>query len=309
MDFHQHLMDLDTNVLAKLGANKMLPTRVNAQISRRCNLQCKMCGWHVWQRNKGTMPEHIFDRVLDEMTANHVPDLGFSGAQGEPLLCPDAGKYIFKALDAGLSVEVNTNCTTLGDRNIAMMAEAAKTGNFRVQASFSGYDKQSHESVYVGSDFELTSGKVKKLFDAFAAIGALSHLAFKGIVLDGSPVKKHTGYLAHIGVDVDACAYGLFHGADNFGGLVPFSARQETCVLPEFHLCSIMAHFLIVYDDGKVSACACRDSEGVMEIGDIMTEGFVEMRNGERFQKMVDAFMRRDLSEMPLCRDCDLCYG
>jgi hypothetical protein len=37
---------------------------------------------------------------------------------------------------------------------------------------------------------------------------------------------------------------------------------------------------VLIYDDGKVSACSCRDSEGVMEIGDITKESLHAIRNG-----------------------------
>ena len=46
-----------------------------------------------------------------------------------------------------------------------------------------------------------------------------------------------------------------------------------------------------------------------MEIGDITKESLFAIRNGERFKRMLTAFMKRDLSGMPLCAKCDIPYG
>jgi hypothetical protein len=76
--------------------------------------------------------------------------------------------------------------TTLGDRNIRMLAQAAKSGRFTVQASFSGYDKESHESIYVGSRFEDTSKKLQALYQTFHSEGVSDALAIHGIIMDAA---------------------------------------------------------------------------------------------------------------------------
>jgi hypothetical protein len=88
-----------------------------------------------------------------------------------------------------LNVHLNTNCTTLGDRNIRMLAQAAKSGRFTVQASFSGYDKESHESIYGGSRFEDTSKKLQALYQTFDSKGVSDALTINGIIMDA--VSSH----------------------------------------------------------------------------------------------------------------------
>lgn len=73
-------------------------------------------------------------------------------------------------------------------------------------------------------------------------------------------------------------------------------------------LCPVLVNQIVVYDDGSVSACACRDSEGAMTIGSI-DDGIAQLRNGKAFKGMVGDFMARDLSRLPLCRKCDIPYG
>jgi uncharacterized Fe-S cluster-containing radical SAM superfamily protein len=297
----------------RLEANQFRPNGVYAQISRRCNLTCSMCGWKVWKRNKGFMSFEIFNRIVDDMTASGIKNLELSSAQGEPLLHPKAETLIQIALNAGLIVHLNTNCTTLGERNISTLAAAAETGRFSVQTSFSGYDKASHESVYVGSKFDDTSKKLASLYAEFSRRSVLDKLTINGIVMDPATMPKHFEYLKSLGISRKRVS---LHHPDNFAGLIDLGKRDQatgistmkTLPLRSRSLCWVMAYYLVVYDDGKVSACACRDSEGAMEIGDITKETLIGIRNGPRFRKMIDSFKIRDLSDLELCQKCDMPY-
>lgn len=301
-------------LLRGLRSRNWLPTRVYVQISRRCNLQCAMCGWKVWQRNKGTMSPIVFERVVAEMKKNGIRYLDFTAAQGEPLLCPDARDYIFRALEEGFIVSINSNCTTLGTRNIETLVDAAflYPDYFSMQVSFSGYDKQTHESVYVGSDFELTSKKLAALYAALKQANRLRTLTVNGVIMNASAKQKHLDYLATLGIDPRYVRLGL---ADNFAGIVDtgpryngISSHKRDLPLRGLRLCPIMTSHVVVYDDGSVSTCSCRDSEGVMALGSI-DQGIRELRDAPVFKGMVEDMMAGDLSRLPLCRTCDIPYG
>jgi radical SAM protein with 4Fe4S-binding SPASM domain len=312
---HQFLvegMQEDTEVYNHFAASAFRPKSVSVQISRRCNLNCSMCGWEIWQRNEGTMSPEIFRRVIQQMKDFNVPLMQFTAAQGEPLLNPRAKDFITMAMDAGIDVIVNTNCTTLGKRNVEMLAEAAKRENFlKLQASFSGYDKVSHENIYVGSKFEDTSRKLKACYEAFANAGMTDKFLVHGIIRQGDK-QKHLDYLASLGIPEKLTH---IHYPDNFAGIIKIDRRRNSYrtddqfKLRSLRLCSTLIEQLVVYDDGEVSACACRDSENVMNIGNIKTQTLFEMRNGPKFKEMVNAFMARNIKKMPLCAKCDIPYG
>jgi len=71
------------------------------------------------------------------------------------------------------------NCTTSGDRNIRTLAQAAQSGGFTVQASFS-------ESIYKGSRLEDMSKKLQALYQTFDSEGVSDALAIHGIVMDAA---------------------------------------------------------------------------------------------------------------------------
>ena len=194
---HYRAQDLadDQALLNDLAAKRFTPQAVLIQIARVCNLRCLMCGWTVWKRNKGFMPMDLYRRILAEMSVNGIRHVNLTNPQGEPLLSPHAMECIRLALDEGFEVCLNTNCTPLSEKKIADMVGFAASGRFTVQASFSGYDKQSHEEIYVGSRFEQTVEKLRALNAALAEKNLQHCLTVNGIILDRAVLPRHLAFL------------------------------------------------------------------------------------------------------------------
>jgi MoaA/NifB/PqqE/SkfB family radical SAM enzyme len=108
----------DHAALAYLRSRNFMPTAVLIQISRACNPCCTMCGWAVWQRNRGYMKLELYKHILDELESNSIRQVNLTNPQGEPLLSPHAIECISLAVTRGFEVNLNTNCTPLGDKNI-----------------------------------------------------------------------------------------------------------------------------------------------------------------------------------------------
>jgi radical SAM protein with 4Fe4S-binding SPASM domain len=152
------------------------------------------------------------------------------------------------------------------------------------------------------------------LYQTFDSEGVADALTINGIIMDAATKPKHFDYLRTLGIDTKRVRLSY---PDNFAGIVPVGSKDQQTGIYSFklglpyrplHLCHLLTSRLVVYDDGQVSACPGRDSENVMNIGDIKTEGFLEMRNGPKYKNMVDAFMARKIDDMPLCAKCDIPY-
>ena len=277
---------------------QLLPTKVYVQIARRCNLHCSMCGWKVWSRNAGVMDPEIFDRVVSECVRNDIRTIRFSAAQGEPFLNPHWYHYALKALFAGIEINFNTNITPLGRKNIDKLVNLATRfpGKLTIQCSFAGYDKASYEKTYAGADFEDTSRKLKALWEALGHTGIIT---IRGVIYDGNP-EPHMSYLRSLGIPFSVVYLVV---PDNFAGIVE-SVKPPGNVVP--HDCYILRDHIGIYDNGDVTACGSRDSEGVMKLGNIMEQGLVELRSSPTYQSYVKAFADRNLNNMKLCKGCDL---
>ena len=103
---------------------------------------------------------------------------------------------------------------------------------------------------------------------------------------------------------------------NNFGGLYADSPSEPTRGLHTYKnldgvpldICTVLLDNPGVYVDGRVTACGCLDNSSALIIGDIRKETLREMRYGERFEAMLQAFIAGDVSRIPLCRTCDVPY-
>ena len=307
--------DEDRALFEGLKSRNFMPHAVQIQVSRACNLRCAMCGWSVWQRNRGFMKIELFAHILSELRLNGIKNVWLSNPQGEPLISPHALTCIEMAISRGFDVILNTNCTTLSDKKINDLVEQATSGRLVIQASFSGHDKVSYEFVYVGSRFELTSSKLKSLNERLRERGLERFLVVNGVLMDAAALPKTLAYLEMLGITRDRVTVSL---PDNFAGLLKSGPQhrqtgihsyKQSLPYRSFRLCHHVACHILMYDDGKVSACASRDSEGAMVVGDITKRSLLSILNGSPFMDMMDAFMKRDLQRLPFCRGCDVPYG
>lgn len=257
----------------------------------------------------------LYRRVfLDEMLKNVIRELNLTNPQGEPLMSPHVEECIDFAIQRGFQVQINAYCTTLGERNINTLCRAAATGMLHIQVSYSGYDKDSHEKVYIGSSFEDSSKKLKALNVALTNLGLQRFLTINGIIYD-STLFIHIVFLERLGIARSRVRMGL---PDNVAGIVKVVSKNRAKGIFSFkpdlphrslRTYHLLAQCLLVYDDGKMFAFVCRDAENVMEIGDINFESLSEIRNGYRFLMMLKAFMDRNIDGMTLCQKCDIPYG
>ena len=275
---------------------------VFAQISRRCNLRCVMCGYEAWQRNVGFMSEDTFNAVLAQMHSCGVKRLALTAAQGEPLLAPLALRFIDRALQHGLEVHINTNITPLTRERCIALACGVGTDRLSIQCSFSGYDQESYERIYVGADFAKTAAKLKMLYTTFEEFECERNITVRGVVYDKESEAKTRAFVNWLGIPHEQIFLTI---PDNFAGLVKNCIDTSDM---ELYTCPWLEDYVVVYDDGKVSACACRDSEGVMMIGDLLTQPLADIIASRERQKMLEAFACKDVSGLPLCSKCDVPY-
>lgn len=288
----------------------LVPWEIYAQVSRRCNLRCAMCGHEVWQSNSGFMEAKVFDRMVAEAKANGIDTLHILSGQGEPLLHPRIFDMLEQAVTAGLKVGIVTNGTPLTPARIERLAGL---GLAYVQFSFAGWDKDSYEGVYVGAKFERTLENLVAMNAALPPDGR-TNFSVKAVAAGDwkSTLDKTKAFLAGHGIDR---VYTVI--ANNFGGNVQcgeFHERHGVWSLKSIahHRrmpCRVLLKAVGIFCDGTVTACGCYDSNAELKIGHIMEQSLAEIRQGDKFRTILEAFRRGDVSDVPMCGKCDDPFG
>lgn len=304
-----HLARARAQIIAPAERRQLVPYELYVQMSRRCNLRCTMCGWEIWKDNSGFMEDDVFERVIAEGKAHGIKIMHILAGQGEPFLHPRAFEMLERAVAEGFQVGIVTNGTPFTPDKIARLA---KVGLSYLQFSFAGWDKESYESVYVGSKFERTLENLKTIHKALAPTS--TRFAVKAVALGDweANLRRTKAFLATHGITEVWTVQ-----ANNFGGSVQSGTFHERHGI--WSLKSIGHHRLMpcrlflkavgVFCDGTVTACGCYDSNAQLKIGNIMEHGLGDIRRGEAYTSILEAFRRGDVSHVPMCGKCDDPFG
>ena len=106
-----------------LGATAPPPSRLDIEITSRCNCSCRFCGRTLYRQGAegGDMSPALFTRVLDYCdTCGEAVFVGL----GEPLLHPDIEGFIGNAHRRGMRTRVVTNGTLAAPDSVRRLASA-----------------------------------------------------------------------------------------------------------------------------------------------------------------------------------------
>ncbi len=79
--------------------------RAYLQLTKACNLQCKMCDF--WKNKNEDLSKNHFIRLIDTFVAHGMKGITFWG--WEPFLCPDIYDLVRHSKEVGLKTEIITN--------------------------------------------------------------------------------------------------------------------------------------------------------------------------------------------------------
>jgi len=305
--------------IKKLEERKYLPKTAYIQLSAKCNLKCLMCGYAGWKGKRKDMDVEFFEIILNELKKSGIKRVCLFGAYGESMLHPNFFRMINMANKKGMSIVLNTNGTLLNKENIKRLVEM---DIFNLQFSFAGYNKESYEQVYRGGIFEKVTENLFMLNDTIKTARAATFLEVNSVLIndDKEFSEKCKRYLIKNGLKENQILIKL---AGNYGGRKKLGKRlngvysfKNTSMDNTIHtirenikICPFLIKTIGVYSDGTVTACGCVDNEGFLKIGSIKNETIFSMRNGKRYQNMLEKFISRDLKGLVLCERCDMQYG
>jgi pyruvate-formate lyase-activating enzyme len=293
------------------GGNR--PGNLYIQITNECNLRCVMCAHKVATKDSSFMDDELFHRCLDQAADHGINNVVFAAAYGEALLHPKGVEYLAEAVDRGFQVTVATNGNFLTPTQIR---EVAALKLDLIQYSFFGYDKRSYERTYAGGNFEKAAENLRLMKATLVEFGSSTKFTVNGVNVTGDAerTKMTREFLRTLGVrDYEM----RLQVPCNFGGHISPGVKSNKLNAKSFkpidrlpfYICPLLLSTPGILTDGRMTACGCLDNNGSLAIGDIRTQTIAEIRAGSRFQSMIEAFVKGDVSKLPFCSKCDIPYG
>lgn len=266
-------------------------TRVYVEITNVCNMHCSFCHGH--SRPKGQMDRAAFARILEQLRGK--TQYIYYHLMGEPLTHPELPLFLAMAKEKGFQSVITTNGILLSRRGQALI----DAGVHKVSISLHSFEEAD------GETFTAYLKQVADFAQRAAQAGILVSLRLwnRGCdegrnavalrllqeALPGDWTENTRGYRIRDKVYLE---YG-----DRFAWpdmAAPHQGEQVFCY-------GLRDHFGILCD-GTVVPC-CLDSDGVIALGNVLTQDLSHILASPRARAMVDGFSCRKASE-ELCRRC-----
>jgi len=285
------------------------PPSVKIELTSRCDLRCFFCATGQRLRRRGDMAWTLLTRLLPEMRAAGVRELGLFYL-GESLLYPRLAEAIdfAKRICGYPYVFLTTNGRMARPERLrACFAAGLDSLKFSVNAA----NREQYLSVTAVDGFDKVMANIKCARqvrdDVARETGHRCALYASSILYDGEQGERMSEAIARILPYVDEHYFlplygqaGLTAGARGTrpvaGNVGRVGAMREP--LPCW---SLFTEGHVTYD-GKLSAC-CFDHDGRFAMGDLTSDGFMAAWHSERFMALRRAHLDRDVGGTP-CERC-----
>lgn len=290
------------------------PRSVKIELTARCNFTCSFCARSLRLREQQDMDRGLFERLLPELRAAGVEEIGLFYL-GESFLLPWLPEAIrFAKHEAEFPYVFLTTNGSLASAE--RLDKCFRAGLDSLKFSLNYADREQFHEI---------AGVPPKLFDSM-----LNNISNARLVRDA--VSKDTGhrcglYASYIEYDGEqggrmakllsevapfldeVYALPLYSQAEYVGDSerskgwnVTAGNRGRSGALRDPLPCwAVFTEGHITYD-GKLAAC-CFDHDGAFEMGDLTTTSFMEAWNSDKFRVLRSCHLAKDVRNSP-CENC-----
>lgn len=278
--------------------------KVYIEITSVCNLACSFCP--PTARAKGLIKVEQFNKILDEIRP-HTKYI-YLHVKGEPLLHPRIDQLLDAAHAKGFKVNITTNGTLIKKNREKILGKPAlRQINFSLH-SFDGHEGSENREKYLGDilNFVRESREYNTIIsyrlwnlqqDHVSDVAARRNRETLEILENEYNLDYRIEEKVEPGKGVKIAPHVYLNQDHEF--------RWPSLLEPEDEgkgFCHALRSQAAILVDGTVVPC-CLDGEGVINLGNVHEKSFSEIVEGERANKIVAGFSRREAVE-ELCRKC-----
>jgi hypothetical protein len=273
-----------------------------------CNAKCVFCGYGTMSRPKTTMPMDLFRRVVDEYAALGGTQIGLTPIVGDPLL----DRNLLDRLDYIAGVPGIAGCH-LHTNGIALRPALAERlldygAALSVNVSMGGCDAESYAKSMGVDRFDIVVANLEHLIAVKEERRSRLRLSVKLRAPEaGRAGSVFESFRAHARAGRLVLSY--LSDFDSWAGAVQPEDLQAAGLkvrdpAPRGGVCYWLLTAPVALADGRVNACACRDVDASLVIGDLAREPLDRVLDGPRIREIV---WRQESGDFPeVCRSCTL---
>lgn len=269
-----------------------------------CQANCTVCVRDRLRYELSHMPQELFEKSVKEAAALYKKEGGALefidfGGMGEPTMDPGLEEKL-RYLDRHypeIRIGLTTNAQLLMAKKeiLCRYVDVMKISNY-------GFTKESFESIHRGS---LVYEDVRQVIEEFLAIplGDRPKVIMSFLMLPENAGEENS-WKDHWEGECEEIYIWRPHNwagyKDCYTMIGAQSSKPKSCGRP--------GREFIVRANGDVSAC-CWDFNRELSVGNLYTDTFEEILNGEKLRKIVEMHRKKNFLETDtLCARCDQIY-
>jgi len=276
--------------------------KIQIQTVSHCNASCTTCPYPETRTRlpQGRMSEERFLRLVDQIKGRGVERTSLF-LMNEPLLDKRLERFtaLLKKADPDTTALIFTNGLLLTKERALSLAES---GMDEIDISVNGFDRESHERVMKGIDYDQVMKNLRAVGDLLQA-GRLENVRIKvvGLRLPGTGAgadafRKETGLEVYLKPVTNRA--GLID-TERLGGQAEKSGSMTVCQRP-----FVKAYVLY---NGDMVLCNC-DWMRTTIIGNIESNTLEELWSSEKMMEVRRAHLRGAFPKDLPCGACDYPY-
>jgi len=283
------------------------PQRLHIEGTNICNAKCTFCAYPQMERPKQTMPMDQFRRVIDEYVAMGGKYVSLTPIVGDPFVDP----HIFDRLD-DLYQRPQIEGFYFYTNAILMKPEVSEKllaygDKLKIHVSLGGFDQETYKNIMGVDQFD----RVRRHIESFIQIKLQANSPIQFVVSIRCPLSKCTGdFWRKIRTNQVKGVLALdfpHYGFDSWAGKIKDEDLMKVGLEPiqkpyKKGACELLYMKPVVLANGKVNACACRDVEAKLIVGDLKESTLAEIWEGKAIQEIIERHERGDFPEV--CQHC-----
>ncbi|MDZ8239465.1 MAG: radical SAM protein [Nostoc sp. ChiQUE01a] len=294
----------------RLKRLRRMPRCLHIEGTNICNAKCTFCAYPQMERPKETMPMEEFRQFIDQYITMGGKHISLTPIVGDPFV----DRFLFDRLEYLYSIEqiesfyFFTNAILMtGQVSEKLLKYGEKLS---IHVSWGGFDRETYKTNMGVDRFDLVCQNIKAFIDKKRSTN--SSIGF--YIGVRCPLSNCTGTLWE-----EFCTYerdGLLGihftdgGYDSWAGKIkPEDLKKiglEPLEMPyKRGACEFLFTKPVILANGKVNACASRDVEAELIVGDLKESTFSEIWTGKAIEEIIE---RQELGDFPdVCKRCN-CY-
>ncbi len=294
-------------IRGRLERFRQMPDILHIEGTNICNAKCIFCAYPQMQRPKQVMPMSDFQRIIDDYVEMNGKCVSLTPIVGDPFIDP----HIFERLDC-LHQRTQIENFYFFTNAILMKPEIGErlliyADKLAVHISLGGFDRETYKKIMGVDRFDMVRQNVETLIElkrkGSSPIDLFIRIRCPLSSCKGKVWKRFRTYEQENLIKIRT----LKRGYDSWANKIKPKNLEKVGLEPlkqpyKRGACKFIFKKPVVLTDGKVNACACRDVEAELIVGDLKDSKLSRIWTGKRIDELIERHERGNYPDV--CKRC-----